>query len=244
MKFAQTRQTAMTKPTRIKKQARSPTPPLRNGDQLSVAEFEHRYEALPELKRADLINGVVYLDSYMPLFPHGQTLASLAGWLGNYRAHTPGVQGGLNPTLTLRVGVHQPQADACLRVRPDWGGQSGTRDGLIVGGVELTGEIAANSASLELHGKLAAYEQNGILEYIVWRVEDREIDWFHLKRGKFQRLARTKDGLYKSKVFPGLWLDPDAMIADNMIKVLEVVQKGVASPEHRRFVEKLRSQKK
>jgi hypothetical protein len=219
-------------------------PPLRNGDHLTVAEFERRYENMPGLKRADLINGVVYMGSPVNLDMHGEQHFDLIGWMYQYRAYTPGVQGGDNATLLLPRGMAQPQADACLRIRPDHGGRSKTKKGYITGGVELAGEVAASSISFDLNEKLAAYEENGILEYIVWRVEDQEIDWFILKRGKYQPLAKTRNGLFKSKVFPGLWLDPKAMIAGDRVKVLEVVQRGIASPEHRRFVAKLRSRKK
>jgi len=219
-------------------------PPLQNGDHLTVAEFERRYENMPGLKRADLINGIVYMGSPVTMDMHAEQHFDMVGWLCHYRAYTPGVQGGDNATLLLPVGMAQPQADACLRIRPDHGGRSKTKKGYILGGVELTGEVAASSISFDLNEKHAAYEQNGILEYIVWRVEDQAIDWFILKRGKYQRLVKTKSGLYKSKVFPGLWLDDKAMIAGDLAKVIEIVQQGVASPEHLRFVEKLRARKK
>ena len=104
-------------------------------------------------------------------------------------------------------------------------------------------EIAASSALFDLQEKLPLYEKNGVLEYVVWRVEEEAIDWFILKRGKYQRLPMAKDGLYKSKVFPGLWLDVKAMIAGELAKVIETVQKGIASPEHGRFVKRLQRKK-
>lgn len=218
--------------------------PLQNGDHLTIAEFERRYEAMPKVKRADLINGVVYMGSPVTIDFHAEQHFDLVTWLGHYRAFTPGVQGGDNATLKLPTGMNQPQADACLRIRPEFGGRTKTKDRYVVGGVELAGEIAASSVSFDLNEKLIAYQENGILEYIVWRVEDREIDWFVLKGGKYQRLAKTKDGLCKSKVFPGLWLDPQAIAAGDMIRVLDIVQQGVASPEHERFVAKLLRAKK
>ena len=219
-------------------------PPLQNGDHLTVAEFERRYENMPGLKRADLINGVVHMGSPVTMDMHAEQHFDLITWLGHYRAFTPGVQGGDNATLKLPVGMAQPQADACLRIRPDYGGRSKTKKGYITGGVELAGEVAGSSSSFDLNEKYAAYEENGVLEYIVWRVEDEAIDWFSHKRGKYQRLPTTKDGFYKSKVFPGLWLDAQAMIAGDLAKVLQIVQQGVASPEHKRFVDKLRARKK
>lgn len=223
---------------------KAPTvPPLQNGDHLSVEEFERRYEAMPEVKRADLINGIVYMGSPVTFDSHGQQHFDFVGWLFLYRAHTPGVQGGDNATLKFPVGMNQPQADACLRIRPEFGGRTKTKNHYVIGGVELAGEIAASSVSFDLNEKLAAYEQNGVLEYIVWRVDDLEIDWFRLKGGKYRRLAVGQDGLFKSRVFPGLWLDPKAIIAGDMVRMLEVIQQGIASPEHRRFVEKLRAKK-
>jgi hypothetical protein len=219
-------------------------PPLQNGDHLSVAEFERRYAAMPEVKRADLIHGVVYMGSPVTVDFHAEQHFDLVTWMGQYRVYTPGVQGGDNATLKLPIGMSQPQADACLRIRPDHGGRSTTKSGYITGGVELAGEVAASSVNFDLTDKLRAYEENGILEYIVWRVLDREIDWFVLKRAKYQPLSRTKNGLYKSKVFPGLWLDPAAMVAGNMPQVIETVQLGIASPEHRRFVAKLQRKQK
>ena len=228
----------------ITKLPESGIPPLQNGDHLTIAEFERRYGAMPELTRADLVNGVVYMGSPVTFEFHASQHFDLVTWLGHYRAYTPGVEGGDNATLKLPVGMNQPQSDACLRIRPDHGGRSKTKGGYVVGSVELAGEVSASSASFDVNEKSVAYEQNGVLEYLVWRVEDKDIDWFILKRGKYHRLPKTKDGLYKSKVFPGLWLDPKALVAGDLIRVLEIVQKGVASPEHQRFVEKLRSRKK
>lgn len=41
--------------------ASKPSIPLENGDRLSRFEFEHRYQAMPELKKAELVEGVVYI---------------------------------------------------------------------------------------------------------------------------------------------------------------------------------------
>jgi Uma2 family endonuclease len=220
-------------------------PPLQNGDRLRVAEFERRYEAMPELKKAELIHGVVYMGSPVRMEYHASQDGSLAMWLGVYEAYTPGIQFGVNATLKVAVGGSQPQPDNLLRILPGYGGLSKTDEkGYVVGGCEMAAEVAASSASYDLHEKLETYRENNVLEYIVWRVRDKAIDWFILKRGKYQRLQMTKDGLYKSKVFPGLWLDPKAMIAGKLAKVIETVQKGIASPEHGRFVKKLQRAKR
>jgi Uma2 family endonuclease len=228
-----------TKPAPNRNGKGSFVPPLQNGDHLTVAEFERRYEAMPHVKKAELINGVVYMPSPVRLDFHGRQDSSSIFWLGYYWVHTPGTDLGGNTTMKLEIGENQPQPEAVLRIRPECGGQSKTEDGYLVGSAELAAEVSASSASYDLHEKLEEFEKNGVLEYIVWRVLDQEIDWFLLKGGKYQRLAKTKDGLYKSKVFPGLWLDADAMIAGDLLKVLAAVQKGIDSPEHKRFVKKL-----
>ena len=219
-------------------------PPLRHGDRLTVAEFERRYEAMPNVKKAELINGVVYMPSPVRIDSHGEQDSATMMWLGHYWAFTPGTQMGSNTTLKLRLGDNQPQPDALLRILPEHGGMSKTQRGYVVGGVEFAAEVSASSLMFDLNEKLHVFEINGVLEYMVWRVDEDEIDWFQLKAGKYQPHALTSDGHYKSKVFPGLWLDPRAMIAGDLIKVLEVVQQGIASPEHQRFVKKLQARKK
>jgi hypothetical protein len=218
-------------------------PPLRNGDFLSVAEFERRYEAMPEVKKAELIGGIVYMGSPVSV-DHGSPHMKLVGWLAAYEAFTPGVEGGDNTTVRLGKGRNQPQPDALLRILPEFGGQSQSKKGYIVGAPEMAAEVAFSTASLDLHSKLAAYESNGVQEYIVWRVEDEAVDWFVLRAGKFARLKVSADGIYRSTVFPGLWLDAKALIARDLAGVLRVVQQGIASPEHARFVTKLQAKKK
>jgi hypothetical protein len=220
-------------------------PPLQNGDHLTVEEFEHRYESMPEVKKAELIEGIVYMPSPVTQDFHGNPAAIVITWLGVYAAYTPGTEHGDNSTLKLQRGASEPQPDALLLQLAEYGGQSHKdEDGYIVGAPEVLAEIAASSVAYDLHEKLFSYEKNGVLEYIVWRVEDEAVDWFFLRGGKFIRLKRGSDGIYRSKVFPGLWLDPAALVAGNLARVLEVVQQGIASPEHARFVDKLKAKKK
>src|SRR5262245_53620918 len=221
-----------------------PRPPLQPGDRLTPQEFLRRYEATPEVWKAELIEGVVYMPSPVSDEDHGAPHFDMISWLGLYRSYTPNVRGGDNSTLKLELGFNVPQPDAFLRILGECGGKSRVdSDGYIVGSPELIGEVSASSVSYDLHDKLGAYQRNGVQEYVVWRVLDKKIDWFLLQRGKFKPLLLTRDGYYKSKVFPGLWLDPNALVQGNMAKVLEVVQQGLAAPEHRRFVEKLRKWK-
>src|SRR5207248_8063706 len=130
---------------------------------------------------------------------------------------------------------------AFLAIARECGGQSRIdREGYIVGAPELIGEVAASSVSYDLHDKLEVYRRNRVREYVVWRVWDETIDWFLLRRGKFVRLPLNAEGRYQSQVFPGLWLDPAALLRGDLAKVFEVVQQGLASPEHAAFVARLK----
>jgi Uma2 family endonuclease len=223
---------------------KAPIPPLENGDRLTVAEFRRRYEAMPHVKKAELIEGVVYMPSPVRFDQHAEQHFDLITWLGTYRVATPGVQGGDNATLQLPLGVNEPQPDAFLRVCPDHGGQSKTsEDGYVVGAPEWVGEIAASSAGYDLHDKFRVYQRNGVQEYVVWCIAARSIDWF-LRRGDTFHPMRQRGGVFKSTVFPGLWLDATAMLDRDMAKVMRVLQKGLKSDAHRRFVARLAKHKR
>jgi Uma2 family endonuclease len=215
---------------------------LRAGDHLTVEEFLRRYDAMPELKKAELIEGVVYMSSAVSIDhggPHGMFMA----WLGYYWMTTPGTEILDNTTVVLDLGGNCPQPDGCLRIVPECGGQSTTgKDRYVQGAPEFAGEIAVTSASYDLHEKLAAYQRNGVKEYVVWCVEERSIDWFVLRDDVFHKM-RHRRGVFKSKVFPGLWLEGSAMLQRDPTKVLKVLQEGLDSEEHRRFVSRLARQK-
>jgi Uma2 family endonuclease len=213
-------------------------PPLESGDRLSRAEFERRYEAMPGLKKAELVEGVVFVPSPTRLHRHGRPHAHLIGWLVSYEAQTPGVLTGDNSTTRLDLD-NEPQPDALLLIEPTRGGQAViSPDDYVEGAPELVAEIAASSASYDLHAKLNAYRRNGVREYIVWRTLDRAIDWFVLRSGQFQPLV-PDGGLLKSEVFPGLWLDPAALIGGDIAAALAILDRGLASPEHAAFVTRL-----
>ncbi len=214
-------------------------PPLENGDVLTRVEFERRYEAMPHLKKAELIEGVVYVPSPVRHSYHGHQHAHLMNWLGHYEAHTPGVEVSGNATVRLDLD-NEPQPDVLLFIDPACGGQARIdADGYIEGAPELVAEVAASSASYDLHAKLRVYRRNGAREYIVWRVLDQEIDWFVLRAGQYERLPLDAERLYRSEVFPGLWLDPAALLRGDLATVLAVVQRGLASPDHAAFATRL-----
>lgn len=219
-----------------------PAQPLESGDQLSRAEFERRYEAMPHVKKAELIEGVVYMPSPVRLDQHGSQHFDLITWLGNYRAYTPGVRGGDNTTIRLDMD-NEPQPDGALIVEPAYGGRVRLdAEGYIVGGPELIGEVSASSASIDLNRKFHVYRRNEVLEYVVWRVLDREIDWFTWREGRYDRLPRDAAGIYRSALFPGLWLDAAALVRQDMPSVLRVLQEGIKRAEHAAFVARLQNE--
>jgi Uma2 family endonuclease len=215
-------------------------PPLANGDRLTRDEFERRYEAMPHLKKAELINGVVYMPAAAVRFDqHGGPHFDLIYWLGMYREATPGIRGGDNSSLRLDM-LNEPQPDAFLMLLPGYGGRARIdEDGYAVSGPELIGEISTSTVSYDLHDKLDVYRRHQVQEYIVWRVEDQAIDWFYLQRNRYQPLL-PKDGIYRSRVFPGLWLDFRALIEGNMPRVARVARKGLRTREHAAFVARLK----
>jgi Uma2 family endonuclease len=222
----------------------SEIPPLEAGDRLSRAEFERRYKAMPGLKKAELIEGVVYMPSPVTLNRHGRPHFDLITWLGYYKGATPGVIGADNATTRLDLD-NEPQPDVVLFIDPAKGGHARiSPDDYIEDAPELVAEVASSSASYDLNDKLKAYRRNGVREYIVWRVRDRQIDWFVLKRGKYLRLRLDESGVYRSRIFPGLWLEPASLIRSDTMAVLATLQRGLASPEHAAFVARLNPEAK
>lgn len=215
-------------------------PPLQPGDHLTVREFMRRYEAMPEDVSAELIEGVVFMASPVRASFHGKPHARITTWLGVFEAETVGVETGVGATLLLKAGTNVAQPDAYLRILPEYGGQSETdAKDYLTGVPEMVAEIAASTASYDLHEKLRVYERNHIQEYLIWRVLEKSVDWFALRDGRFKRISQARDGHLKSRCFPGLWLNPSALLKGDLAQVLRVLEKGLASPEHKRFVERL-----
>jgi Uma2 family endonuclease len=214
-------------------------PPLESGDRLTRYEFEHRYQAMPYIKKAELIEGVVYVASPVRMANHGRPHAALVGWLMVYKAATPGVDLGDNATVRLDAD-NEPQPDALLRIEPEVGGNSRISDDDYVEGVpELIAEIAASSASYDLNDKLNAYRRNGVQEYIVWQIYENHLNWFSLQEGRYVTLEPDGVGVIRSQIFPGLWLAVNALREGDLAEVLAVLQQGLQTAEHQAFVEHL-----
>jgi Uma2 family endonuclease len=214
-------------------------PPLENGDRLSRAEFEQRYEAMPELKKAELIEGEVYIPAPARHGRHSHPHARLVAWLGNYESDTPGVEAGDNGSIRLDLD-NEPLPDGYLIILPEYGGQARiSDDDYIEGAPELVAEVASSSASYDLGKKLTAFQHNGVRDYVVWRVLDRQVDWFVSREGRFELIPPDADGVLRSTVFSGLWLDPAALVRGDKAMVKAVLQRGLNSPGLGEFVARL-----
>jgi hypothetical protein len=214
-------------------------PPLENGDRLARDEFERRYQAMPEHVRAELVEGVVIMSSPVRFTVHGRQHSALVTWAGIYDAGTPGAFSADNATVRLDMD-NESQPDLFLLIDPACGGRTKIdEEGYINGAPEFVAEVAASTASQDLGPKLNAYRRNGVSEYLVWRVQDVAIDWFILREGRFDRLPPDADGVTRSVVFPGLWLDATALLAGDLARVHAVLRHGLAHPEHADFVARL-----
>ena len=221
--------------------AKQTIPPLENGDRLTRAEFERRYDAMPQLKKAELIEGVVHMPSPVRLEHHAEPHAHFMGWLVYYRAFTAGVRCGDNGTIRLDLD-NEPQPDAFLFIDPASGGHAQIdEDDYITHAPELVGEVTSSRASYDLHTKLTVYRRNEVREYVVWRVQDRAVDWFVLREGQYEAAAPDANGIYRSVTFPGLWLDMPGLLRDDLPAVFAAVQQGLATAEHAAFVARLQA---
>jgi Uma2 family endonuclease len=219
-------------------QPREPLPPLENGDHLDQKTFHARYEAMPEDVRAELIGGIVYMASPQKR-PHGRYHGLLNRWLDEYEEATPGTEAQIGATNILGP-ESEPQPDSCLFILPECGGQVWEdEDGYLNGAPDLMAEIASASESIDLHAKKDDYEKAGVREYVVVALRRREVFWFIRRRGKFRELAPGADGIFRSEVFPGLWLDPAALLRRDRRRLLAVLRQGLGTPEHAAFVARL-----
>jgi Uma2 family endonuclease len=218
---------------------RKTIPPLENGDRLDQKTFHERYEAMPPGTRAELIGGRVFMGSPLER-PHGRAHLELGRLLGDYVEATPGTEGFDNAT-TILGEESEPQPDLCLLIAR--GGQTRDEDEYIAGAPELIAEVASSTESVDLNDKRADYEHAGVREYLVVALRQQRAIWFVLRRGKFKEMKPGSDGILRSEVFPGLWLDPVAFLQADSKRVREVLNRGLASPEHAAFVAKLAAAK-
>lgn len=216
-------------------------PVLREGDRLTGAEFLRRWEAMPELQHAELIDGVVFMTSPVSL-PHGDFHLRLAGWLWLYSEQTPGCQGCSDTTWIMGANdVSQP--DLALRVLPAHGGQSRESERYAEGAPELVVEISGSTLSKDLGVKLDLYRRAGVREYVTILLQSKQIIWRQLVRGRYREIQPGEDGLFRSQVFPGLWLDPEA-VWDRRKSLRAGVELGLKTTEYAAFARKLTAAKR
>lgn len=211
-------------------------PPLQFGNRLTRAEFHRRYQAMPQLKKAELIEGAVFIPSLVSYQKHGKPHGFIMTCLGIYAAATPGLEFADNATVILDT-ENEVQLDALLRKQH--GASRINADGYLEGAPELIVEIAASTVSYDLHDKFRVYRRAQVQEYIVWRVLDDAIDWFYLDEDAYRRLSPNSAGVIQSQVFPGFHLALPSLLADNLAAVLQALQLGIESTAHRAFVEQL-----
>jgi Uma2 family endonuclease len=215
--------------------AESPLP-LMAGDKLTLDEFLERWEAMPRLKRAELIGGVVYMPS--PVSPdHGSADSFVGVWIGTYAVYTPGCC-ALDNTTT-RIFKDAPQPDVQLRLRPEVGGQAQDEEGVASGPPELAAEVCVSRSSYDLNQKYDLYEAAGVPEYVAVLMHEKEVRWHQLVKGSYQRMPQPQDGVLRSVVFPGLWLNVQALLAGHGAQLLATLHQGLQSPEHAAFVAEL-----
>jgi Uma2 family endonuclease len=213
--------------------------PLEAGDRLDRAEFHRRYLASPRIKHAELVEGIVYLSSPLRLGAHAEPHLQAGTWLGLYAAMTPGVIAADNPTLILDAR-NELQPDLVLRIHEECGGRSrqSPKD-YLEGAPELIVEIAASSASYDLHDKRDVYARHGVQEYLVWRTRDGAVDWWGLEGGQYLPLPRDSAGRIDSRVMPGLRLEVPALLAGDLAAVLATQQAQHGGPMHSAFATRL-----
>jgi Uma2 family endonuclease len=214
-------------------------PTLRSGERLTRAEFERRYDAMPDLKKAELIEGAVAMPSPVTIAKHSSPHAILVGWLVQYWVATPGVLAGVDGSIRLDP-ENMPQPDAFLMILSEAGGQARIdADDYLGGAPELAVEVSASTIDYDLNEKREVYRRCGVQEHLAWRVPEAGLDWFVLRDGRFERLEPDAAGIYRSERFPGLWLDAGALLRGDLLALFQALQQGIASPEHAEFVARL-----
>ncbi len=192
-----------------------------NGDRLSRDDFELLCDTW-NIENAELIHGIVRMNAAAVRFrEHGEPHAMIMLWLGTYATHLSDVEVGDNTSVRFD-DRNEPQPDAVM-FRSSSGKCQVSVDGYLAGTPELVVEIAASSVSYDAHEKHDLYQQQGIPEYIVWRTEDRAIDWFCLIDGRYQLFTPDNQGILSSVVFPGLRLSPASMLNGDMKSVLNLL---------------------
>jgi Uma2 family endonuclease len=189
----------------------SPSLPLESGECMHSREFLRRYERMPQVKKAELIEGVVYMGSPVSV-RHAKPDGVVQGWLVAYASRHPETEALPNATVILDP-ENTVQPDALLRRLPEHDGLTRVNeDGYLVGPPELIVEVASSSASIDLRDKRRAYCRNGVREYLVWLVAEARLEWFCLEEDEYRTQSPDAHGMLHSRGFPGLRLPVAALL--------------------------------
>lgn len=212
---------------------------LHSGDNMMRKEFHEAYGRMSEDFRAELIGGIVFVASPLKK-SHARAHSRLSSAFDTYEGYTPGVENSDNATVILG-DLDEVQPDLTLCIMPEYNGQTQTTiDDYISGAPELIAEIAHSSRSIDLNGKKARYAYAGVIEYIVVCLRPMKLHCFDLKTNT--PLSIDNDGVFRSRVFPGLWLHEESLLKLDRKKFMEVIMQGIESAEHAAFVDALAGQ--
>lgn len=227
---------------RFTREAKAPSlPPLKHGDRMKQSEFHQRYEAYPEDIKFELIGGVVYMASPLRR-AHGRYHPVLSGVLWLYQNATPGVE-VLDNTTTILGEESEPQPDLELRILSEFGGQSReTADDYVEGPPELMVEVSHSTKTFDMRQKREDYRRAKVLEYLVLCVEEQELYWWHFPSGR--TIKPNRQGIFRSRVFPGLWIDGQALLGCDTKRLIVVLDPGLASRAHAAFAKRLEAKRR
>jgi len=196
---------------------------------------------MPDVKHAELIGGIVHMPSPVSR-PHSRIHSPLAAWIATYVAYTPGCDDDLE--ATWKMGLEDvPQPDGALSIQPECGGQSYAEGEYGAGAPELIVEVANSSRAKDLGSKRELYERMKVIEYLVAVTSQKRLIWHQWSGGRYRIMEPDADGIYRSRCFPGLWLDPQALWKRDVARMLEVLHPGLASPEHAAFAARLKARR-
>ena len=195
---------------------------LITGMRLELDEFLSRWEALPELKNAELIDGIVFVSLPVTL-EHGQRANILNWWLSHYVGDKRGCEAASNVTCTM-LG-QSPQPDVLLRLTEEHGGQSIDTGYLLAGAPELVVDICETSFEIEFGPELELYQKAEVRENITIRtLPPPGIVWRVLVDGSYRVNEPDSKGILRSQCFPGLWLDTEGFWAEDCVRMRETLE--------------------
>jgi Uma2 family endonuclease len=197
------------------------------GDRMDRDEFLSRWERMPDVKFAELIDGTVYMPSPVTR-DHTRLDGQMMVLLSHYVARTQICE--LMPNGTWHMLESAPQPDIALALLPEHGGRNTTVDGYAHGVPELVVEVTHSSRAYDLGPKLALYQRAGVPEYLAVLIEEQRVEWRVLDDGgSYGILKSDAQGIYCSKVFPGLWLNEPAYWARDVAAMLKTLDEGLAN---------------